>query len=129
MSIPTILLPPERPNQTHSLRDSVFLAAEFWEPRRLWYNGALALLVLGWIVFTWPHFEPALTFESAGKLLILSILANACYSAAYVVDIPLSRSGIKAWWIRWRILLWIAGTIVALVFACYWIADEIYPFV
>jgi hypothetical protein len=25
--------------------------------------------------------------------------------------------------------LWLFGTILALLFACYWIADEIYPYV
>jgi Ni/Fe-hydrogenase subunit HybB-like protein len=56
---------------------------------------------------------------------ILALLANACYSAAYFVDIPfhLSSSTIRNR-LRWG--LWIAGTIFAVVLANYWIADEIY---
>ena len=129
MTSPTFLTPPTRPGDRPSLRESINDAAGYWEPRRIGYNGALALLLIGWIVLTWPHFEPSMTFESAGKLLILGILANICYSAAYVVDVPLSRSDFKVRWERWRVLLWVAGTLFAVVIAHYWIGDEIYPYV
>jgi hypothetical protein len=58
---------------------------------------------------------------------VLALLANACYCAAYFVDIPLQRSSLCLVWKRWRLALWLAGTLFALVLANYWIADEIYP--
>ena len=101
----------------------------YWEPRRLWYNLALTALASAWVALTWPHFRPSFTLESLGKLLILAALANVCYSAAYLVDIPMQRSSLKIAWRQRRWVLWLFGTLFALVFAYYWIADEIYPFV
>jgi hypothetical protein len=99
----------------------------YWELRRVWYNLALALLVVWWIVRTWPHFAPVMTLESLGKLLVLALIANVCYSTAYVVDFAVQASAMGPGWRRWRWLLWLAGTLFALFFATYWIGDEIYP--
>jgi hypothetical protein len=107
------------------LRDAI----RYWEPRRIWYNVALTALAGAWLVLTWPHFRPALTLDSLTKVLVLAALANVCYSAAYLVDIPMQLSAASAAWRQWRWALWLFGTILALLFACYWIADEIYPYV
>ena len=104
-------------------------ATRYWERRRLWYNLALTALTAAWVVLTWPHFRPAFTLPSLARLLVLAALANVCYSAAYLVDIPLQESAFGAAWRRWRWLLLLFGTLFALGFACYWIADDIYPFV
>ena len=77
----------------------------------------------------WPHFRPASTLGSLAKVLILAAIANLFYCAAYLVDIPAQRSPFWATWRRRRWILWLGGTLFALLFACYWIADEIYPFV
>ena len=74
-------------------------------------------------------FRPAFTLQSLGRVLILAALANLCYCAAYLVDVPMQQSSIGITWRRRRWILWVAGTLFALLFACYWIADEIYPFV
>jgi cytochrome bd-type quinol oxidase subunit 2 len=108
-----------------ALRD----ALRYWERRRLWYNLALAVLCGAWVWRTWPHFRPAFTLGSLLKLLVLAALANVCYSAAYLVDIPLQESPLRDSWRKRRWALWVLGTLLALAFACYWIADEIYPFV
>jgi hypothetical protein len=112
-----------------SSRETVSETIRYWELRRVWYNLALALLVVWWIVRTWPHFAPVMNLESLGKLLILAALANVCYSTAYVVDFTVQSSTFAAGWLRWRGLLWLAGTLFALLFATYWIGDEIYPYV
>jgi hypothetical protein len=49
----------------------------------------LTAVVIGWVVLTWPHFRNALTFSLFLKITVPGLLANACYCAAYVVDIPL----------------------------------------
>ncbi len=82
-------------------------AIRFWEPRRLIYNLVLAVVVVVWIVASWPHFRPALTPHSL-LLLCLSVGGS------------LRR-------LRWG--LWVIGTLFAILFENYWIADEIYPFV
>ncbi len=112
-------------------------ALRYWEPRRLLYNALLTLVALGWFVLTWPHFRPALNLMQVPQgerhselmlLTILALLANVCYSAAYLADIPLQISFAAEWRSR-RWILWLAGTLFALLLENYWIADEIYPFV
>ncbi len=104
-------------------------AIRYWEPRRLWYNLALTGLGAAWVFLTWPHFQPALSLQPVLQLLVFAALANLCYSAAYLVDIPLLQSPFAGRWRQWRWALWLIGTLLALVLAQYWIGDEISPFV
>jgi hypothetical protein len=104
-------------------------AFRYWEAKRIMYNATLAAVVAMWLVFTWPHFRPAVTLHSAALVLILAILANLCYSAAYLADIPLQFSALERGWRRWRSSVFLAGTLFAVLLANYWIADEIYPYV
>jgi hypothetical protein len=101
-------------------------AARFWEPRRIAYNLVLTAVV-AWLILTWPHFRPALTLQSLLLLLVLAAMANVCYSAAYLVDVLLQFSPFRNLWQRRRWSLWLVGTLFAVLLACYWIADEIYP--
>lgn len=112
-----------------SMRGGFFDAARFWEPRRVLYNLILTAVVTIWVAASWPHFLPAFNLHALALLLILVLLANLCYSAAYLVDIPMQRSFLAAVWSRRRWALWLAGTLFAIVLANYWIADEIFPFV
>jgi len=104
-------------------------AIRFWEPRRLVYNFVLAVVVVVWIVATWPHFQPALTLHSLLLLSVLAVLANVCYCAAYFVDIPMQSLSVGSALRRQRWGLWVIGTLFAILFENYWIVDEIYPFV
>jgi hypothetical protein len=112
-----------------SFRESLADAILFWEPRRVVYNFVLTAVVVVWLIATWPHFRVALTLSSLLLLSILALLANACYCAAYFVDIPMQRSSFSTVWRHRRWGLWLVGTLFAIVLANYWIADEIYPFV
>jgi len=97
--------------------------------KRLVYNAVLAGVVLIWLVGTWPHFRPMLRLPSVVLLMVLGVLANLCYCAAYAVDVTLQLTPFAAGWRRWRWSLWVAGTLFAVLLECYWIADEIYPYV
>ncbi len=101
----------------------------YWEVRRIGYNIVLIAVVGAWLLFTWPHFRPALKMESALFLLLLAAMANACYCAAYPVDLIFQQSAWRAAWQRHRWILWGAGTLFAFCLANYWIADEVYPHV
>ncbi|HEX7606983.1 MAG TPA: hypothetical protein VF348_09765 [Usitatibacter sp.] len=104
-------------------------ALRYWERRRIAYNALLVAVVGLWVLFTWPHFSDALSLKSLTILLMLAAGANICYCAAYVADIPMQYSSMRATWRRWRWGVWLAGTVFALLLANYWIADEIYPYV
>jgi hypothetical protein len=111
------------------LREILSDAIAYWEPRRIPYNLVLTAVVLAWIIFSWPHFQPAFTPQSALFLFVLATLANVCYCAAYLADVPMQYSLFQAIWRRWRWSLWLLGMIFAIAFTNYWIADEIYPYV
>lgn len=51
---------------------------------------------------------------------MLAVLANACYCAAYLVDIPVQLSDFRDAWRCMRILLWTVGTLFAAVLAIFW---------
>jgi len=101
----------------------------FWEHRRLFYNLLLLAVVVSWVVASWPHFRPAFALSTFLTMSVLALLANLCYSLVYLLEWPLSYSPFRAHWVRWRWVVWILGTALAIVLANYWIADEIYPFV
>jgi len=104
-------------------------AIRYWEPRRVVYNAALAIVTIAWFAITWPHFRPMVSPQSLLPLLVLAGIANVCYCAAYAVDLPAQFSEFRAAWIRRRWTLWLGGTIFAIILANYWIVDEIYPYV
>jgi hypothetical protein len=121
--------PRTRSGSSSSIRDVLLEATGYWERRRLWYNAALALIATGWVMLTWLDFPWGFTYESASRLLRLAALANVCYCAAYLVDVPLSRSSFKAAWQQRRGTLWLVGTVFATLVVFYWIAHEIDPYV
>ena len=110
-----------------NFRELLSSSARFWEPRRILYNLFLFAVCVIWFTVSWPHFRPALRLFNLFRLGVLALLANICYSAAYVVDIPLLSSPVRASWVSRRWILWLLGTLLALLFENYWIADEIYP--
>ena len=112
---------------TPTFREVVTDAIRYWEPRRIGYNLVLTLIVLGWVSFTWPHFRGAFTWGSLLALFVLAVLANICYCAAYLVDVPVQYSAFRDRWRRCRWVLWLVGVIFAAIIAFYWVADEIYP--
>jgi hypothetical protein len=118
---------PNSPTSPNAFRPVFTDSVRFWEPRRLFYNFVLLAAALSWLAATWPHFRPALALTPILMLSVLALLANVCYSAAYLIDIPLQLSALSFTWKRYRWILWLLGTLFALLLANYWIADEIYP--
>jgi hypothetical protein len=102
-------------------------AIRFWEPRRITYNLVLTAVTVVWFVLDWSHFHPGLDLQLLLALLALAGGANICYCAAYLVDIPLQYSSFRTAWRRRRWWLWLAGVLLGVLLASYWINDEIYP--
>jgi len=115
--------------QSGQLREILADAIRYWEPRRIAYNVILTAVIIIWVVSTWPHFREALTWSSLLALFVLAMLANLCYCAAYVADLPVQLSSFRSLWRHWRWSLWLAGMLFAILLTNYWIADEIYSFV
>jgi len=103
-------------------------ALGFWERGRILYNAVLIVVVLLWVVLTWPHFRPAMTLGSLEVMVFLVLLANVCYCAAYLVEFFMQALLPEASWRRFRQTLWVLGMLFALLLANYWIVDEIYPY-
>jgi hypothetical protein len=104
-------------------------ALRYWEARRLVYNALLVLVVVAWCTLTWPHFQPAMHWGALVPLAVLALGANLCYSAVYLVELSMRAAPGVERWRRLRWLLFTVGTLLALLLANYWIADEIYPYV
>ena len=102
-------------------------AIGYWERRRIGYNLALAAVVLGWLAVAWTRLRGLFDLEHLLALFVLAVLANICYCAAYLVDVPVQLSAFHDGWRRRRWLLWLVGTLFGMTLAWFWIADEILP--
>lgn len=110
-----------------SLGDVLSDAIGYWERRRLGYNLALSVVVLGWAALAWGRLRGLFGIDHLLSLFVLAVLANVCYCAAYVVDVPVQLSAFRAGWRRHRWMLWLLGTLFAMALAWFWIGDEILP--
>ncbi|GAB3785608.1 hypothetical protein [Dyella agri] len=102
-------------------------AIGYWERRRIAYNIALAAVVLGWTASAWAELRGQLDVQHLLMLFVLAVLANVCYCAAYLADVPMQLSAFRAGWRRRRWLLWLVGTLFGMALTWFWIADEILP--
>jgi hypothetical protein len=98
---------------TPTLREMLSDAIRYWEPRRLFYNGALLLVVAGCFAAGWPESKQLLQAEIALGVFILAVLANVAYCAVYLPDIAIQHSAMRNSWLRWRWVLLLVGTLFA----------------
>ncbi|HET6914100.1 MAG TPA: hypothetical protein VFH71_12270 [Rhodanobacteraceae bacterium] len=110
-----------------SFRDALSDAVHYWELRRIVYNLALLAVVVALAIVFWSRIETRLSFELLLGLVVLAVLANVCYCAAYVVDLPMQLSSHVGTWKRWRWLLCAFGVLFGMALAWYWAGDEILP--
>lgn len=102
-------------------------AVRWWETRRILYNLAMTALACLVVVRTWPHFRPAIRWSSVPPLVVLALIANVLYCAAYVPELMMIDADWRERWRKWRWALFTLGTMLALFIELYWILDEIYP--
>ncbi|MCA9237158.1 MAG: hypothetical protein KDA44_16910 [Planctomycetales bacterium] len=88
-------------------------ALRYWEPRRLVYNGILAMVVAVHFIAAWPGSRDVLSLDLILGLFILAVLANLCYCAAYAVDIFVQFSGMQRQWRIGRLVLLTVGAAFA----------------
>ncbi len=109
----------------YSLRDALTDAIRYWEKRRIPYNAVLVLVALGNIALAWPQSRSLIRLSGFLLLFVLAVVANICYTSAYLVDVPAQLSGFRTGWLRLRWVLWAIGTAFAAVLAFYWMGDEV----
>lgn len=95
--------------ETEFLRESVTDAIKFWEPRRLVYNAALAIIVVGYFLAGYPDSKSTLRIDTFLVLFVLAVLANVAYCAAYAADMFAQASGFREAWRRFRWILFAIG--------------------
>jgi drug/metabolite transporter (DMT)-like permease len=81
----------------------------YWELRRILYNCVLGAVVLAHFAHAWPASRLFLKRDNLLGLFVLAVLANVAYCAAYVADVFVQLSGLRALWLRWRWLLLLLG--------------------
>jgi hypothetical protein len=97
----------------------------FWEPRRVLYNALLTGVVVLCAALNWQSFRAVRPGPLLLALLVLGLLANLCYSAAYLLEWPLQAANRGAGFAPWRWSLWAAGTALSMLVASYWMLDEV----
>ena len=102
-------------------------AVRWWEWRRVTYNALLSALFVALTIRTWPRLQPELGPDKILPLLVLALLANLCYSFAYLLDPLLSASPDRRIRHRVRLAVWVAGMLLAMLIETYWFLDEILP--
>ncbi len=99
-------------------------ALRYWEPRRVAYNLVLSGVVGAHFVAAWPASRLFLAWNTLFQLIILAVLANVCYCAAYAVDLFVQYSGLRGTWARWRWVLLMVGIVFAVVIAHFFSMGE-----
>ena len=100
-----------------TFREVLSNSIRYWEPRRILYNAVLLAMVVMAFVERWPESRLAVNFESLLALFILAVLENVAYCAAYVPDIALQYSSLRATWLKWRFLLLAIGVLFSAALA------------
>jgi hypothetical protein len=96
-----------------TLRESLTDAIRYWEPRRLVYNFALAVVVFACFWFAYPKSKSDLSLDVALVVFLMAVLANVAYCAAYVVDVFAQASGYRELWRKYRWTIFAIGTVFA----------------
>jgi len=105
-------------NGKPSFREAVSSAISYWERRRLYYNGVLAVIVLFYFFYflrTAPSAKTELSVDKLSGLFVLAVLANVAYCAAYVPDLFAQLSSYRDPWCRYRWVLFLVGMFLAAI--------------
>jgi hypothetical protein len=96
-----------------NLRDIITNSVGYWERRRIIYNVTLAIVAVASHFSTPEQYRNPITAGSMVGLLILAVVANLLYCAAYIPDVALQYSAFEKQWKQVRIGLFLFGTFFA----------------
>jgi hypothetical protein len=110
-----------------TFRDSVTAAIRYWEPRRLIYNVVLAGIVIIYFGLSHGMSRSKISIDLALLLVLLAVLANVAYCAAYPVDIFVSASGYREQWVRYRWIIFVIGLLFAGIITRFFVLGMFQP--
>jgi len=110
-----------------AFRDMLTDALRYWERRRIGYNAVLAVVVMIHLAPAWRAFVQSFQWVELLELFVLAVLANVCYSTAYLVDLTVQYSGLRSAWLRWRWVLWVIGTAFAAAWTWICLGGGVHP--
>jgi hypothetical protein len=102
-----------------TFREYTTEAIRYWEPRRIVYNLVLAAIV-GICFFTSGFYKRPFSLDEFLLFVLLCVLANVAYCAAYVVDIFAQTSGFREQWRNLRWVLFAIGLVFAAILTRFW---------
>jgi hypothetical protein len=103
----------DAPMETLEVREIFTNALRYWERGRIFYNLALAAVVVTIFLVKLPASRSLHSPDLLLQLFILMVLANVAYCAAYPVDVMVQCSGFRSTWLRIRWCLLLIGTMFA----------------
>lgn len=95
------------------IADAATNGIRYWEPRRLFYNGVLAAVVVLYFAAGLPASRQALSVDTGLMLFHLAVIANVLYCLAYLPDVFVQLSSLRDAWLRSRWILFLIGTAFA----------------
>ena len=101
--------------ETPGYREVASDAIRYWEIKRVFYNLALAGVVLIHFFAAWPGSGEILQVDALLGLFLLAVLANVAYCATYIVDIFAQMTGYRELWRNFRWVLFAIGLLFAAV--------------
>jgi hypothetical protein len=110
-----------------TLREILSDAIRYWERRRIFYNAALAAVVVVHLAPAWQEFLRSFQLVELLELFVLAVLANVCYTTAYLIDLPMQYSELRSAWLRRRWLLWSIGTAFAAAWTWICLSGGVHP--
>ncbi|MHC4937646.1 MAG: hypothetical protein ACYTHK_01595 [Planctomycetota bacterium] len=99
------------------LNEIVTDSLRYWEKRRLAYNAVLIAVTLAGFLLLSPLSGVEFDLGMLAVLAVFAVIANLLYCAAYPIDLLVQLSEYREQWRRARVLLFGAGTLLAVLFA------------
>lgn len=103
-----------------SFREFVTDAIRFWEPLRVAYNLVLGAIVLIYFAIGYPASRANVTFDGVLLVILLAVLANVAFCAAYIPDVFAQASGYRETWRKVRWVLFAIGLLFASIVTRFW---------
>jgi len=105
---------------SQSFQEFVTDAIRFWEPLRVAYNLVLGAIVLIYFAMGYPASKTSVTFDGVLLVILLAVLANVAFCAAYIPDVFAQASGYRETWRKVRWVLFAVGLLFASILTRFW---------